>query len=172
MCWSESCLLVSAVKFNQNLKDLFLGDNKLTSPDGQSLGAMLKGNGYLQLLDLRNNPLQVRHTTCNKIVFFFLGSVIHAQHVLEFRFCFRMQFDWSWRTCAMSSELSCMTWEDVFLCLSQAVFICWLSVKLIAFLAPAVERVDNTIQYIDLCLADSAACFNNTYLLHSDLSLG
>lgn len=51
-------LLVSAVKFNQNLKDLFLGDNKLTSPDGQSLGAMLKGNGYLQLLDLRNNPLQ------------------------------------------------------------------------------------------------------------------
>lgn len=122
LCWSESCLLVSAVKFNQNLKDLFLGDNKLTSPDGQSLGAMLKGNGYLQLLDLRNNPLQVRHTTCNKIVFFFLGSVIHAQHVLEFRFCFRMQFDRSWWTCAMSSELSCMTWEDVFFVLESSCF--------------------------------------------------
>lgn len=51
-------LLASAVKFNHILKDLFLGDNKLISSDGQSLGAMLKGNEHLQLLDLRNNPLQ------------------------------------------------------------------------------------------------------------------
>lgn len=51
-------LLASAVKFNHILKDLFLGDNKLMSTDGQSLGAMLKGNEHLQLLDLRNNPLQ------------------------------------------------------------------------------------------------------------------
>lgn len=51
-------LLASAVKFNRNLKDLFLGDNKLSLCDGQSLGAMLKGNEHLQLLDLRNNPLQ------------------------------------------------------------------------------------------------------------------
>ena len=49
----------SAVKFNRSLKDLFLGDNKLISSDGQCLGAMLKGNQTLQLLDLRNNPLQV-----------------------------------------------------------------------------------------------------------------
>ena len=47
------------MKFNRNLKDLFLGDNKLSQCDGQSLGAMLKGNEHLQLLDLRNNPLQV-----------------------------------------------------------------------------------------------------------------
>lgn len=56
---SYSDLTASAVKFNRNLKDVFLGDNKLTSSDGQSLGAMLKGNEHLQLLDLRNNPLQV-----------------------------------------------------------------------------------------------------------------
>lgn len=57
---SCSDVTASAVKFNRNLKDLFLGDNKLTSADGQSLGAMLKGNEHLQLLDLRNNPLQVK----------------------------------------------------------------------------------------------------------------
>lgn len=51
--------IASAVKFNHTLQDLFLGDNKLISSDGQTLGAMLKGNDHLQLLDLRNNPLQV-----------------------------------------------------------------------------------------------------------------
>lgn len=51
-------LLASAVKFNHILKDLFLGDNKLIPNDGQPLGEMLKGNEHLQLLDLRNNPLQ------------------------------------------------------------------------------------------------------------------
>ncbi len=60
LSWSD--FTASAVKFNRNLKDLFLGDNKLTSADGQSLGAMLKGNEHLQLLDLRNNPLQVKPT--------------------------------------------------------------------------------------------------------------
>lgn len=49
----------SAVKFNHILKDLFLGDNKLMPNDGQPLSEMLKGNEHLQLLDLRNNPLQV-----------------------------------------------------------------------------------------------------------------
>ena len=52
--------IASAVKFNHTLQDLFLGDNKLISSDGQTLGAMLKGNDRLQLLDLRNNPLQVQ----------------------------------------------------------------------------------------------------------------
>lgn len=124
LCWSESCLLVSAVKFNQNLKDLFLGDNKLTSPDGQSLGAMLKGNGYLQLLDLRNNPLQVRHTTCNKIVFFFLGSVVNM--------FLNSGFVLGCSLIGLGGHVPCLhnyhAWLEkmCFLCLSQAVFICWL----------------------------------------------
>ena len=61
-CLLSFCVFVSlasAVKFNHNLRDLFLGDNKLLSSDGQCLGAMLKGNEHLHLLDLRNNPLQV-----------------------------------------------------------------------------------------------------------------
>ena len=58
-------LSASAVKFNHNLQDLFLGDNKLVASDGQCLGAMLKGNYTLQLLDLRNNNLQVKR---NKFV--------------------------------------------------------------------------------------------------------
>lgn len=51
-------LLASGIKFNHILEDLFLGDNKLVSSDGQCLGAMLKGNSTLKLLDLRNNMLQ------------------------------------------------------------------------------------------------------------------
>ena len=59
-----SVSLASAVKFNHILKDLFLGDNKLIPNDGQPLGEMLKGNEHLQLLDLRNNPLQVNYCHC------------------------------------------------------------------------------------------------------------
>ncbi|XP_031557817.1 protein phosphatase 1 regulatory subunit 37-like [Actinia tenebrosa] len=51
-------LLANAIKSNQNLRDLFLGDNKLVPSDGQCIGAMLKGNEMLRLLDLRNNSLQ------------------------------------------------------------------------------------------------------------------
>ena len=127
LCWSESCLLVSAVKFNQNLKDLFLGDNKLTSPDGQSLGAMLKGNGYLQLLDLRNNPLQVRHTTCNKIVFFLFRVSNSCSTCSWIQVLFS---DAVWLVLEDMCHVFRTIMHDlrrcVFLCLSQAVFICWL----------------------------------------------
>ena len=64
------------MKFNHILKDLFLGDNKLISSDGQSLGAMLKGNEHLQLLDLRNNPLQV-------FVLSFLNNTIQLLATLQ-----------------------------------------------------------------------------------------
>ncbi|KAK3749455.1 hypothetical protein QZH41_013429 [Actinostola sp. cb2023] len=51
-------LLSNAVKANQILRDLFVGDNKLVPSDGQCIGAMLKTNTTLRLLDLRNNSLQ------------------------------------------------------------------------------------------------------------------
>lgn len=56
-------LSANAIKANQMLKDLFLGDNKLVPSDGQCIGAMLKNNTTLRLLDLRNNGLQVSQQT-------------------------------------------------------------------------------------------------------------
>lgn len=44
---------------NDVLKELFLADNKLMPTDGIQIGSLLKYNHVLELLDLRNNPLQV-----------------------------------------------------------------------------------------------------------------
>ena len=44
---------------NEILKELFIGDNKLMSTDGVQVGNLLKFNHRLELLDLRNNHLQV-----------------------------------------------------------------------------------------------------------------
>ena len=44
---------------NETLKELFIGDNKLMSTDGVQVGNLLKFNHKLELLDLRNNHLQV-----------------------------------------------------------------------------------------------------------------
>lgn len=44
---------------NETLKEFFLADNRLMPSDGIHLGNMLKYNNHLQLLDLRNNHLQV-----------------------------------------------------------------------------------------------------------------
>lgn len=83
--------IASAVKFNHTLQDLFLGDNKLISSDGQTLGAMLKGNDHLQLLDLRNNPLQV------PFLIYLLLQLGSSSFFLPglFAFCWVKQF-WSW----------------------------------------------------------------------------
>ena len=51
--------LVSALEINQVLRELFLADNKLMPTDGIQLGHMLKVNHTLQLLDVRNNHMQV-----------------------------------------------------------------------------------------------------------------
>ena len=53
--------LGTGIKFNQSISELFLGDNFLVPSDGGTLSAMLKSNTTLQLLDLRNNMLQVRY---------------------------------------------------------------------------------------------------------------
>jgi len=46
---------------NEILKELFLADNRLMPTDGIQLGNLLKYNHVLELLDLRNNQLQVSH---------------------------------------------------------------------------------------------------------------
>lgn len=51
-------ILVAALKMNETLKELFIGDNKLMSTDGIQVGNLLKFNHKLELLDLRNNHLQ------------------------------------------------------------------------------------------------------------------
>ena len=52
-------ITVAAVKMNEILKELFIGDNKFMPTDGVQLGNLLKYNHKLELLDLRNNHLQV-----------------------------------------------------------------------------------------------------------------
>ena len=48
---------------NQCLTELFLGDNFLVPSDANTVSAMLKSNSTLQLLDVRNNMLQVMLTS-------------------------------------------------------------------------------------------------------------
>ena len=38
--------------------------------------------------------------------------------------------------------------------------------------APVVQRLDNTVYWINLYLVDNAVCFAITYLLDSDVSFG
>jgi protein phosphatase 1 regulatory subunit 37 len=45
---------------NEILKELFIGDNKFMPTDGVQIGNLLKYNHKLELLDLRNNHLQVK----------------------------------------------------------------------------------------------------------------
>ena len=58
--------LGTGIKFNQSISELFLGDNFLVASDASTLAAMLKSNTTLQLLDVRNNMLQV---SCYKLNF-------------------------------------------------------------------------------------------------------
>ncbi|XP_072031024.1 uncharacterized protein [Amphiura filiformis] len=51
-------LLMVALKVNASIRDLFLAENRLVPSDAIQIGAMLKHNRGLRLLDLRNNHLQ------------------------------------------------------------------------------------------------------------------
>ena len=53
-------ITVAALKLNETLKELSLGDNKFMPTDGVHIGNLLKYNHKIELLDLRNNNLQVR----------------------------------------------------------------------------------------------------------------
>jgi len=59
---------VAALKMNETLRELFIGENKMTATDGVQIGNLLKYNHRLELLDLRNNHLQVgfayQHVSC------------------------------------------------------------------------------------------------------------
>ena len=46
------------MKFNENLQELYLGSNHLTTEDGQHLGSILRTNHTLRVMDLRENNLQ------------------------------------------------------------------------------------------------------------------
>ncbi|CAL1266856.1 unnamed protein product [Larinioides sclopetarius] len=51
-------ILVAALKLNNTLLELYLGENKICSADGLQLGNLLRSNSTLELLDLRTNNLQ------------------------------------------------------------------------------------------------------------------
>lgn len=51
-------LLMSALRMNHNIRELFLADNRLMPSDAFHIGGMLKHNTGLKLLDLRNNNMQ------------------------------------------------------------------------------------------------------------------
>jgi protein phosphatase 1 regulatory subunit 37 len=51
-------MLAAALKDNEQIKELYLGDNKIQPSDGNPIAAMIKENTCLDILDLRNNSLQ------------------------------------------------------------------------------------------------------------------
>ena len=51
--------LVAALKFNTNLKELYLGRNNLNTDDSLHVAGILKNNPHLEVLDLRDNSIQV-----------------------------------------------------------------------------------------------------------------
>ena len=50
---------VAAMKFNENLMELFLGGNRIVPEDCQNIGNILRTNHTLTHLDLRDNSIQV-----------------------------------------------------------------------------------------------------------------
>ena len=48
---------VAAMKFNENLQEIWLGNNSLVTEDGQHLGNILRTNHCLKVLDLKDNSL-------------------------------------------------------------------------------------------------------------------
>ncbi len=63
MLHTSSLLLISppvaAMKFNENLEELYLARNHLVPEDGQHLGSILRSNKTLRILDVSDNNLQV-----------------------------------------------------------------------------------------------------------------
>ncbi|CAF0948070.1 unnamed protein product [Brachionus calyciflorus] len=51
-------MLTAALKDNDQIKELYLCDNKIQPQDGQSIATIIKENKCLELLDLKNNNLQ------------------------------------------------------------------------------------------------------------------
>ena len=52
--------VVAAMKFNENLQELYISNNNLLPEDAQNLGAILRINHTLKVLDIKDNNIQVR----------------------------------------------------------------------------------------------------------------
>ena len=50
---------MAAMKFNENLQEIYLSRNHLGPEDGQHLGNILRSNHTLRVLDVSDNNLQV-----------------------------------------------------------------------------------------------------------------
>lgn len=50
-------MLAAALKDNEQIKEVYLGDNKLQAADGNTIATIIKENKCLEVLDLRNNHL-------------------------------------------------------------------------------------------------------------------
>ncbi|KAF7487671.1 Protein phosphatase 1 regulatory subunit 37 [Sarcoptes scabiei] len=57
-------ILVSSIKFNTSLRELYLSENKISSTDCVQIGNLLRGNSFLNVLDLRNNLIQDNGLDC------------------------------------------------------------------------------------------------------------
>lgn len=55
---------VSSIKFNTSLRELYLSENKISSTDCVQIGNLLRGNSFLNVLDLRNNLIQDNGLDC------------------------------------------------------------------------------------------------------------
>ena len=51
-------MLAAALKDNEVVKEIYLGENKMQPADGQSICSIIKENKCLEIIDLKNNSLQ------------------------------------------------------------------------------------------------------------------
>ncbi|KAJ0169347.1 hypothetical protein K1T71_015231 [Dendrolimus kikuchii] len=58
LCGEPLLCLVIALKSNSSIRELRLGDNRLTASDAAQLGSLLRLNTTIHLLDLSNNQIQ------------------------------------------------------------------------------------------------------------------
>lgn len=50
-------MLAAALKDNEQIRELYLADNKIQATDGNSIANIIKENNFLEVLDLRNNNI-------------------------------------------------------------------------------------------------------------------
>ena len=63
---------MAALKFNTNLKELYLGRNNLNTDDSLHVAGIIKNNPHIEVLDLRDNSIQV----CRYFVFSIIAKVL------------------------------------------------------------------------------------------------
>ena len=71
---------MAALRTNVYLRELYLADNKMLPVDGLQLAALLRANHSIEVLDLRNNQLQVLHFSIPLIKFDFQDMPFGVRH--------------------------------------------------------------------------------------------